>query len=93
MAVYLDGERLTTPPTEPRYPDVDLLFDRLHSIGCCGCPDCGPSHMRGRRKKNGTYWLAVTLPDGYLIEYLGSTWNDCAWKLGRAVTDHKIKPV
>lgn len=88
MAVYLDGEQLPQPPADPRFPDVDRLLDRLHEQRMCGCgPDCGTAHLQGQRCSDGTYWLAVTLPDGYRMEYIGRTSNEAAWKLLRALTD------
>lgn len=93
MAVYLDGAPLATPPAEPRFPDVDGLLDRLHQRHMCGCgPDCGTPHLQGGKRSAGGYWLAFTLPGGYRMEYIGKTVNECAWKLGRALTDWEAKP-
>jgi hypothetical protein len=86
MAAYLDGEPAY------RYYNLDVLFDRLHQLGCCGCKDCLPKRMQGNRRMDGTktVWLAVTLSDGYRIEYIAGSYDEAAWKINRAVTDRLI---
>jgi hypothetical protein len=35
-------------------------------------------------------WLAITLDDGYRMEYIGGSFDETAWKLNRALTDRLV---